>query len=170
MLPAPYSGPKVLLFRGTSPISAIIRWQTRGAFAHAGLLLRSGQILESYEGDGVRVRDWPTDPAIAAGIHAFDVLGMTRKRWDAALRFAAAQVGKGYDWWAIVRFISRRHMPDNDRWFCSELVFAALAEAGVHLLHRTPAWAVSPAMLSTSPLLVPAPGCPGSQERLLTAF
>jgi hypothetical protein len=87
------------------------------------------------------------------GIDRYDVPGMTATQWETALAFALSAVGRGYDWWSIIRFVSRRRMPHNDRWFCSELVFAALSHAGVRLLERIAPWEVSPGLLSISPLL-----------------
>jgi len=80
---------------------------------------------------------------------------MTPEQWTITLTYAKAQVGLGYDFWAIVRFISRQAMPKNNDWFCSELVFDSLLEAKVHLFNRIAGWAVSPGLLSFSPLLFP---------------
>lgn len=142
-------GPKLLLFHGRGIISALIRWQTRGAYSHAALLMRDGRIVESWQGVGVRVKtldDW-------TGVQAFDIPSMTDTQWDEAIAFAVSQTGRGYDYWAIARFVSRRRMPDNNRWFCSELVFEAFKSAGVNLFDRIEPWAVSPALLGISPLL-----------------
>ena len=145
----PQVQPAVLLFHGRGLISAAIRWQTRSRYSHAALRLPDGRIVESWQGSGVRVRtlaDW-------TGIEAYAVRGMTPAHWDLALSYACAQAGAGYDYWGVVRFVSRRHMPDNRRWFCSELVFASLQWAGVQLLSRIDAAEVSPGMLALSPLL-----------------
>lgn len=143
--------PRVALFRGRGPISTAIRWQTRSVYSHAALVRRDGQIIEAWQGSGVRINrlhDW-TD------IDLFGIPSMTDEQWDAALAFAASHIGRGYDYWAIIRFISRHAMPQNDRWFCSELVFASLVHAGVAPLMRIHAAEVSPGALATSPLLVP---------------
>jgi uncharacterized protein YycO len=141
--------PAVLLFRGRGIISTLIRWQSRSPYSHAALLMPDGRIVESWQGDGVRVKtitDW-TD------IEVYYVQGMTDIQWEIALDFAMELVGSGYDYKAVMRFISRRPAADNERWFCSELVFAALEAAGVPLLARISAAAVSPGMLALSPLL-----------------
>ena len=145
--------PRILLFRGRGLISALIRWQTRGAYSHAAILLPDGRILESWQGDGVRIKVLDD----MRGVESYEVTGITPEQWDAAIAFAESQVGRGYDYWAVVRFIARSRMPDNERWFCSELVFDALRHAGVHLFQRIDGWAVSPGMLAISPLLSPKP-------------
>lgn len=146
--------PGVLLFRGRGFVSAAIRWQTRSPYSHAALLRPDGRIVESWQGAGVRIKtvaDW-------ADIDAFDVVGMTDLQWGLALDFCEELVGRGYDYKAVLRFVSRRPAADNERWFCSELVFAALQSAGVDLLARIDAASVSPGMLAWSPLLVPRLG------------
>lgn len=144
--------PKILLFRGRGIISRLIRWQTRSRYSHAAFLLPDGRILEAWQGSGVRVAhvpDW-------CDIDVFAVEGVDRLQWSAVLGFARAQIGKGYDYRGVFRFLSRRRTPDNGRWFCSELVFASLAKAGVDLLRDTDPAEVSPGMLARSPLLQPS--------------
>lgn len=144
--------PAVLLFRGRGFISAAIRWQTRSPYSHAALLLPNGRIVESWQGAGVRIKK-PTD---WADIDIYDVRGATRTQWGTALQYALAQVGQPYDYRSVARFLSRRDALPAEvtgRWFCSELVYAALQAAGISLLDRVTAAEVSPAMLALSPLL-----------------
>lgn len=141
--------PTVLLFRGRGILSSLIRWQTRSAYSHAALHLGSGRIIESWQGAGVRVaslNDW-------SNVTQFRVRGMTGEQWQRALTFAHYEIGAGYDYLGVIRFVSRRRLPLNERWFCSELVFASLKFGGVRLLERTEAAEVSPGMLALSPLL-----------------
>ena len=145
--------PAVLLFDSKGLVSSLIRWQTRGEVSHAGLLLPDGRCLESMQGDGVRIRE--LTPADWQTVEAFRVSRMTAGQWERAIQFANGELGCGYDYWAVVRFVSRRRMPKNDKWFCSELVFAALQAAGVNLLERIEASEVSPQAIRTSPLLQP---------------
>jgi len=90
-------------------------------------------------------------------IELYDVEGLNEARSSIALKFAMAQVGKAYDFTSVLRFISRRQerRTDSGKWFCSELVFAALQKGGVNVLERIQPWAVSPGMLACSPLLLP---------------
>jgi len=143
--------PCVLLFRGRGTISAAIRWQTRSQYSHAALYTPEGHVLEAWQGEGVRVTvltDW-------SNVDAFGVAGMTEAHWYKACEWARTKVGHGYDYWAVCRFVSRRLMPANDNWFCSELVFSALLHAGVAPLMRINAAEVSPGLLACSPLLYP---------------
>lgn len=144
--------PAILLFRGRGIVSALIRWQSRGQYSHAAILMPNGRIIESWQGAGVRIKkltDW-------SDIDAFTIPGMTIPQWDTAINYALRQVGKKYDYLGVARFVSRRPSPEDDKWFCSELVYRALQESGVHLFARLEPWAVSPALISHSPLLRPS--------------
>lgn len=145
---------KVLLFRGGDPISWLVKVQTRSQYSHAAILLEDGKsCVESYPGSGVRIRQL-TD-ADFGRIDIYDVRGMTDEMWRTAINFALEQLDKGYDWRSVLRFVSKVPSSDNSRWFCSELVFKAIAVAGVRLLDRVPSAEVSPAMINLSPLLIP---------------
>lgn len=74
-----------------------------------------------------------------------------RKVWQ----WAKGELSKEYDYTMVARFISRRQASrtESDKWFCSELVFAALRKAGIELLRDVEPWAVSPGLLAKSPLL-----------------
>lgn len=143
----------MLLFRGRGAIASLIRWQSRGHYSHAALLMPDGRIVESWQGDGVRTKkltDWD-------GVHRFEIPSMTEEQGRKALDFALSQVGRGYDYLGVLRFISRSSMLDDDRWFCSELVMESLRRADVRLFERVHSWEVSPGMLAASPLLRPVP-------------
>jgi len=139
----------IALYRGTGWISRIIRWQSRGDYAHAALLLPDDTLIEAMQFHGVRRR-------VADDLHCadvFDIPGATSDEWLDAFDFANHQIGRSYDYLGVLRFLSRSPNAGRDSWFCSELVFAALWNAGVRLLDRIQPWAVSPSMLGTSPLL-----------------
>lgn len=143
--------PRVLLYKGSGVIGSLIRWQTRGKYAHAALQVGHDEIIESMQGHGVRSRH-------ADDLHdadAYLVPGCTPEKWMAVIAFARAQIGKPYDYLSVFRFLDRAPGDGRDSWFCSELVFAALMAGDVRLLERVDAWAVSPSMLSMSPLITP---------------
>lgn len=148
--------PAILLYRGRSVISGIIRWQTRSEYSHAALLCPDGEVLEAVEFSGV-VKG---KPSCMAGVDAFRIKGDAGERilLD-AIDFATSQIGKGYDYRSIFRFISRRDCSgsgkQNKRWFCSELVFQACKECGLELLQGLDACKVHPGMIASSPFLEP---------------
>ncbi len=143
--------PSILLFKGRGFISRLIRWQTRSQYSHAAIMLPCGRVLEAWQGEGVRIkwlRDW-------CDVDRFRVTDMTEEQWETAIAFARAQIGKKYDYRGVWRFLSRRKPARDDRWFCSELVFASLAAAGVKLLAAVDIGEVSPGMLAYSHRLEP---------------
>ena len=44
--------------------------------------------------------------------------------------FLKLQLGKPYDWQGILAFVVDRHWDEDDSWFCSELIGAALQYSG----------------------------------------
>ena len=135
-------------------ISGLIRWQTRSEYAHVALLSADGgRIIEAMEGCGVRARLITEEDK--AQWQLFDVEGMTEAAWVKTWSFAIYQIGKGYDYLDILRFIIPAPTKANQkRWFCSELVMAALSQGGINALSRIDPAEVSPGTLSNSPLLI----------------
>lgn len=70
------------------------------------------------------------------------------------LNFLHKQIGKKYDISMIIRFITRNQetRESKEKWFCSELVYAAASKVSP-LLNNIEPWMASPAMISYSPLL-----------------
>ena len=85
-------------------------------------------------------------------------VAMTAEQEEHVKAFLGRQVGKPYDLSMVIRFLTRQQetRESKGKWFCSELVAAALGKA-VPVLARIEPWAVSPGMLSYSPLLVKVP-------------
>jgi uncharacterized protein YycO len=146
----------VCLHKGTSVISKLIRWQTRSNYSHASLLFPDGTHLESREFVGVRWHKKFT-PNPGEQVDQFVGPPLSEQQYDAIVRFALEQVQKPYDYTMVARFVSRRQASreESGKWFCSELVYAAYASAGIHLLRDTQPWEVSPGLLGRSPLLTP---------------
>lgn len=142
---------RVLLFTGGDPIAALVKWQSRSHYSHAALLIPgTNTVIESYPFVGVRKRqltakDWER-------IHVYEVPGMTGRMWSGAIAWAESQLGRGYDWRNVFRFITRIPGRENHRWFCSELVFMALQKAYLRVLNMTAEY-VNPGHLGASPYL-----------------
>lgn len=139
---------KIALFKGKGLISSLIRWQTDGSYSHAAIVTDDYQVIESWQGAGVRIKtldSWDN-------IDLFEV-DVTEEQKQRIFTFLYNQIGKKYDYRAIIRFVSRKNFLTNDRWFCSELVFQAFWEAGIQLFVRTWPWEVPPDWLHRSPLV-----------------
>ena len=133
-------------------MSAAIRWQTRSQYSHAAIQLEDGSIIESWQGDGVRrkyLSDWE-------GVDVFDIAGAPDLNEEEIKEFLLDQLGKGYDYRSVLRFLTKKKGDASKSWFCSELVFEAVKAGGLNLLERVEGWQVSPSVLSFSPCLVPS--------------
>lgn len=145
--------PKILLFKGRGMVSRLIRWQTNGQYSHAAIQRPDGRIIEAWhKPPRVRLRsrlsDW-------RDVEAYSV-HMPDGGWEKAISWAERQIGKKYDFGGVARFVTRWRKKQDDKWFCSELVFQAVREGGVDLLDRVSPSQVSPTVLSFSPLLEPS--------------
>jgi uncharacterized protein YycO len=150
-MPHQHRNLRIALFRGRGFFSTLIRWQTDGRYAHAAFVLPSGKLIESWQGDGVREK-WLED---REGVEVFEIAGMTSAQSLAIENWLEGKKGLEYDWRGVFRFLSRRKpKKENNKWFCSELVFQGCAKAGIALLARTKAVEVSPALLARSPFLL----------------
>jgi uncharacterized protein YycO len=143
----------ILLYRGTGIINSLIRWQTRSHYAHAALVV-DATIYEALPFKGVIIRpfedqDNKADQYLIAGGGAY----LVEDQMNLVAEFVSKQVGRKYDFGGIVRFMTRQKSPKNKRWFCSELVYAAIQAAGLNLLNENEAYKISPALLSLSPYL-----------------
>jgi uncharacterized protein YycO len=145
----------IYAWRGVSWISAAIRWQTRSEYSHVAIAL-GGVLYEAREFRGTIKR--AVEVADLREADRFTLRAHPAPEQVQCMReFLEKQVGKPYDYRMVARFISRLQETRKSRgkWFCSELVFAALQVGGVHLLARTEPWEVSPGLLTRSVLLHP---------------
>ena len=134
--------------------SKIIRFINWSDYSHVAWMTKQGGIYEA----------WPPKVRYCASVHVdhqkgtevevFSIPGMTDKQREIVEDYLAKQVGKKYDWPAVLRFIPRMDMVEHTtvKWFCSELIMAALKKAGINPLKRIPNYKVTPGMLVTSPI------------------
>lgn len=106
------------------PASAMIRWDTRCDYSHAGFLDTANNLtFSSMLVGGVA---WRT----VQKLNPSKMLRLLFPGTDAALSWAQTQQGKRYDWSAIAGMGADRNWRDPNRWFCSELVAAAFEKTG----------------------------------------
>jgi uncharacterized protein YycO len=143
---------RILAYQGKSIISKLIKLQTRSPYSHVAVQLDDETVIETWGLVGVRHVASPKEAHNPnTMIHAFEVIPEYDQ--ELVLKFLKSQLGKKYDYRAIVRFLTRRDSPLDNRWFCSELVLTAFRKAGVDLLARIPASHTSPRDIVMSPLL-----------------
>ena len=143
------------LYRGKSIPSRIVRIRTWSEYSHASWIRGNHSVIEAWWKGGVREKThYSEDHTPGTLIHLFDI-DLSHGEHQGLEEFFKAQLGKKYDWMGCLHFITRRpeYARDQDRWFCSELIFAAFEHIKKPLLLRIPAYKVSPGLLSYSPLL-----------------
>jgi uncharacterized protein YycO len=133
---------RVILVRSRSLGSVLIRARLWENWSHAAVLLQNGDIIDAtFKAGGVRRRK--LDDVLK---HASDFRIITLPIPDpvAAASFLHAQIGKPYDWRAILGWAtSDREWADDSAWFCFELVAAAAQAGGLHAwndLKRVSGW------------------------------
>ena len=147
--------PLILLYKGKSLTSRLIKWQSRGEYSHAAILF-GDKVYESREFSGVSCRDIEAIDA-AADCYVLSEHGVYLLPGGQSERWLQEQCGKKYDYAMVLDFVLRRRKQESRRssnkWFCSELAFMFFDEKlGIKLLN-TDACMVSPHLLSLSPLI-----------------
>lgn len=123
-----------------SIISKLIRWFTWGKWSHVAVRMPEGDMIEAREFLGVVRRNVKYEDVQQV------VLEVTEEQAKVFHDVLRSQVGKPYDWLAILGFLFRRDWQRDDYWICSELVAWALIKAGVNVILRK-RWRVDPTEL-----------------------
>lgn len=139
----------VLLFKGRGVFSQLIRWQTRSQYSHSAVLIEKNTIIEAWSGSNTVREKLITDWRDIDVFYADCSLEQRKK----IISFLRSKIGHKYDYSAVIRFITKSPTKNNERYFCSELVFEAFKSAGINLLERIDGSIVSPSLLSYSPKL-----------------
>ncbi|MFH2082059.1 MAG: YiiX/YebB-like N1pC/P60 family cysteine hydrolase [Pseudomonadota bacterium] len=143
------SSVSLLFCRSHDALSVAIRALTWSRWSHVALI--DGYCaIEALAPDGVQMTE--TEQVLMRS-SAFELVDLPCRNPEAVRAAAASQVGKPYDYKAIVGLGLHRKWQDADAWFCSELIAWAFEQAGEPLfradcLHRvTPQhlWMLEPA-------------------------
>lgn len=139
-------------YRGTSTVSKLIRFFTRGIYSHVAVQVEDGRIFEAWH-----------SPAKVRVIHDFgeghergtrvDLFELALPFPEKALAHLERSVGRRYDFKGVLGFLTKRTSDDRRACFCSELATEVSIIGGRPALDRVKPFKVSPTMLSMSPLL-----------------
>ncbi len=127
----------IRLCKGRSIYDRLIRWYSRSPYSHAEfawpLTKRNPrEWLGAQPRGGVQVRPANYLGAVPYDVFALEVSQSQARRLE---RFLLDQVGKPYDWRAIINMgVFQHDVSTWSKWFCSELVFGALAKVGAWIL------------------------------------
>lgn len=144
---------RLLFSTSRHPMSTVIRVCTWSPWSHVALV-DGDDVIEATAPAGVR-----RFPVIQAVAHAKrgQVVDLPCRDPRAVIEAAASQIGKSYDYTAIVGLGLHRDWQEDDAWFCSELVAWSFAQAGESLFRGEVLRRVTPQHLW---MLAPAPPPP----------
>ncbi|MCK7542965.1 hypothetical protein MLC59_02115 [Marinobacter bryozoorum] len=119
-----------------------------------GALLVQAALFSRWSHVAIEIGDTVYDATMSRGVQSWPAAGYTDRYSEtetvelpgdetAARDFLRRQLGKKYDWMALVALPFRTTWQSPHRWFCSELVAKALSHAGVLSLPYK-AWRVTP--------------------------
>lgn len=141
---------QLLFSTNRQPGSQLIRAATWSRWSHVALV-DGDTVIEATVLHGVR-----RGSAVAAIARASRcaLVALPSRAPAAVIAAAASQLGKPYDWTAIIGLGLRRDWQEEDAWFCSELVAWAFQQAGEPLFRAeclrrvTPQhlWMLAPAL------------------------
>lgn len=142
-----------LIFTTSSSLfSEIVKWHTQGIWSHVMLATGEGDDVITADAEGVVLRAMrPEEKKNFACL--FYPPRLFREDGKKIIDWACSQVGKGYDFLGLASFAIDTDVNDEDRWFCSEIVFMAYLQAEIELQRRIEHAFVTPRDLWISPLL-----------------
>lgn len=113
--------------------SHVIEWFSQGVVAHVDVVMDDGSLLGARDdevggkaaGVWIRPQNYMAFERVVRVVLPAPAIIVER-----FYGFCLAQCGKPYDEQGILGFIFGRNWRENDSWFCSELVGAALEQCG----------------------------------------
>ena len=118
-------------------LRAADRW---GRWSHCGVVTANGTVIEARAFVGVVESPW-VDFIERTSYH--ELVQVEVPNLDAGLWWLGCQIGKPYDYGAILGNIFRESWESEDKWECSELVEAFLVACGRRRF-RQELWRLSP--------------------------
>ena len=130
--------------------SKAIEWETWSEWSHVELMTSSSITLGAMLDGGVAYRMVDGNAYKHLRKSQIVQIPLTPEQESVFWKFAKAQVGKPYDWRAIIGFGFRRNWRDPDSYFCSEYVARCLEVSGwLFLPAMLPVYRISPGLLAT---------------------
>ena len=143
----------ILLYKGVSAMSRLIRWMNFSPYSHASYVdVDEYTEFEAAMGQGVQSKAAFANHTPGTVVDLFDVT-LSSGEADGLREFFNAELGQPYDYRGLLGFLARRRVENPTAWFCSELVFAGFLTIRKPLLERIEAFKTYPGLLSYSPAL-----------------
>lgn len=121
---------RLIFTRQRSLTSLLIRWFTWSRWSHVAVQAGEHLVIDArFWGHGVRYR---SVEQLLASASAHAIVDIDVPDEAAARRWLCDQIGKPYDWTAVLGLLWRAPgWARDDAWFCSELAEAALLAGGL---------------------------------------
>lgn len=145
---------KILYMSSASPFGLLVTLLGHSRWTHCVAVFDDDAAFDAQAGKGVRQSTLSAHIAGIRWVYQWRVDEIKLPDEAAARRFAESQVGRGYDYAALLNFVvpfrARLNLGASSRWECSEFV-TAVAKAGGSCLLREAAVYVTPDMAAMSP-------------------
>lgn len=138
----------ICLHRPLDWIDKLICFFCRGIYCHVNVKIND-IVYDCRPFKGVR-RLKVIDDKKGKIVDLYEIPHFPKSHEREIIKFLESQVGKNYDWVALLGFILYINEEERNRYTCSQLTFAAFKSAGIHLLERVDDYKVSPTMISYS--------------------
>ena len=126
----------------------IIQWRTHSKWGHVEHVLRDGSVVCAWFPGGVQ--HWPVGERTDAAAELRCTVALTDAQVAAGEAFLLAQVGKKYDWFALLGLFFGANWSSKSQWFCSKLEDGYYKAMGVELVGTLPEPYATPARLAAS--------------------
>jgi hypothetical protein len=141
-------------YYGKSFISKLIKWRTWSDVSHTAALTPDEKwVYEAWHKNGVIKSKWEEQPHTPGTKVVLYKLYCTEQEAKRFYGYLEAQLGKKYDFKAIVGFVLRIPIEGFVELFCSQYVFNGTLSMGKKILKRIESFKVSPGMIELSPEL-----------------
>lgn len=141
-----------LVFSTTrSPVSAVIRYATWSKYSHVELLTPDNTLLGA-DALARKVIEIPVEERLKK-VSKFVVMDSIHIDSFDVTNIARTQLGKPYDWGALLGWGFKRDWQEDDRWMCSELIAWVAETNGTPLLNADGFHRITPRDLLLSPYL-----------------
>jgi uncharacterized protein YycO len=130
---------KLFFSKSNSIACKCIRFFTWSEYSHVGFILPDDMILDTTLKTKVAIRPFKDLEKTEKTIIIREYQDINEN----VIEIAKAQIGKKYDWSAVVGIPFRRNWQDDDKWFCSELVAWSCLKAETPIINKD-CWRITP--------------------------
>lgn len=141
----------ILVFEtGPTIKGKVVQVFTWSKYSHVDVLTEQNTTLSAYPDGGVDER-----PYVPLASNVLCKIETTPEQLAQIHKYMRDRIGKPYDWGGVFGvFFKQTRWQDHDKWFCSELIAAALQSAGIQLFKK-PDFRVVPKHLARHPRVIP---------------